>query len=315
MANTNIRELIISVLKQFYSKLSVDIISTKESSSNKVTSISSSSTNTQYPSAKAVNDKFQTLDGSASIASISNDIVTIKSGVSESDGIISNSTGTDIELAKVAKTGSPNDITVEYNSETISLQTALNTIKTNIDTAAQSASTTFYVCPNTANQIPQGFTYYNGVAGTLTARNGTAGRVYLIKNGEDSYLQVIRTGTSTNNYTWTSLGSTTADLTGLVKIITINGRQYAVTEGTSLIDLGEVVTEVNGQTNISNPNTDYVHTVVNTTKNTTAGTKVSTLETQVKIGNVSTGTSGLATAEDVKNNLENKIIIRTWSNS
>lgn len=311
MANTNVRELIISVLKQFYSKLSVDIISTKESSSNKVTSISSSSTNTQYPSAKAVNDKFQTLDGSASIASISNDIVTIKSGVSESDGIISNSIGTDIELAKVAKTGSPNDITVEYNSETISLQTALANIKTGIDNAASAG--TQYIISNSRNTTPSSSTY-NGQSGRLAASATTAGKVYLVSNGNDSYEQWITTQ-SGSTYSWTSLGSTTMDLSGVAKIIILNGRQYAVTEGTTLVDLGTAVTSVTGQTNISNGNTEYVHTVVNTTNNSNTGENANSLETQVKIGNVSTGTSGLATAEDVKNNLENKIIIRTWSNS
>lgn len=50
-------------------------------------------------------------DGSATIASVSSDIVTIKAGVAQSGGAISNSTGADITLAKAAKTGSYTDLT------------------------------------------------------------------------------------------------------------------------------------------------------------------------------------------------------------
>lgn len=281
-------------------------VSSKESNSNKVTSISASSTDTQYPSAKAVQNKINSLDGSASIASVSNDVVTIKTGVSEADGIISNDTGTDIVLAKVAKTGSPSDITVQYNNENVSLQTALANIKTDINTAA-STGTQYIVSSNSSNTP-------SSAGGSLAASATTSGKVYLVPNGTDSYEQWITTQ-SGSTYSWTSLGSTTMDLNGVAKIITLNGKQYAVGEGTTLVDLGTVVTSVTGQTSISNGNTEYVHTVVNTTNDSNTGANVSSLETQVKIGNVSTGTTGLATATDVKTNLDNKIIIRTWSNS
>ncbi len=286
-------------------------VSSKESNSNKVTSISASSTDTQYPSAKAVQNKISSLDGSASIASVSNDIVTIKAGVSEADGIISNDSGTDIVLAKVAKTGSPSDITVQYNNENVSLQTALANIKTDINTAASTG--TQYIVSNSIATTPNSTTY-NGNTGTLAASGTTSGKVYLVPNGTDSYEQWITTQ-SGSTYSWTSLGSTTMDLSGVAKIITLNGKQYAVSEGTTLVDLGTVVTSVTGQSNITNGNTEYVHTVVNTTNDSNTGANVSSLETQVKIGNVSTGTTGLATASDVKTNLDNKIIIRTWSNS
>lgn len=49
-------------------------------------------------------------DGSATIASVSNDIVTIKAGVSQSSGAIGNSSGSDILLAKVAKSGNYSDL-------------------------------------------------------------------------------------------------------------------------------------------------------------------------------------------------------------
>lgn len=52
------------------------------------------------------------LDGSATIASVSEDVVTLKAGVTEADGIVSNSSGSDITLAKVAKTGTAADVAV-----------------------------------------------------------------------------------------------------------------------------------------------------------------------------------------------------------
>lgn len=50
-------------------------------------------------------------DGSATIASVANNVVTIKAGVSQSGGRVANSTGADITLSKVAKTGLLDDLT------------------------------------------------------------------------------------------------------------------------------------------------------------------------------------------------------------
>ena len=310
MANT-VRGFITKALQQFYSKLSTDILSTKESSTNKVTSFSSSSTDTQYPSAKAVNDKFASLDGSANIASVSNNIVTIKSGVSESDGVISNSSGSDITLHKIASTGSPDDMTVQYNSQSVSLSTALTNIKSGIDTA-QSAGTQYVVSSSRATT--PNVTTYNGQTGQLSPSSTTSGKVYLVPNGNDSYTQYVTTQ-SGSTYQWTSLGSTTVDLTGVVKIISVNGKQFAVEEGTTLIDLGDVVKEVTGQATINNANTNYVHVTSTTTKNAATGANTVSLEGQLKTGTISANTSGVATVEDIKPYIDSKIVIRTWTNS
>ena len=53
------------------------------------------------------------LDGSAVIASNVDGVVTIKAGVSEADGKISNATGDDIVLKKVATTGKAADILMD----------------------------------------------------------------------------------------------------------------------------------------------------------------------------------------------------------
>ena len=310
MANT-VREFTIEAISQYHNKLNTDILSTKESSSNKVTEISSSSTDSQYPSAKAVQSKINTLDGTAAIASVSNNVVTLKSGISETNGVISNSSENDITLHKIATTGSPNDINVTYNNESVSLQTALTNIKTGIDNAASVG--TQYIVSNSIQTTPNVATY-NGQTGTLSPSSTTAGRVYLVPNGIDSYVQYITTQSGTT-YSWTSLGSTTVDLSGVAKIISLNGKQYAVSEGTTLIDLGTVVTSINGQSQITNANTSYVHTVASTTLNSSTGSNEVSLETQVKLGSVTNNSAGIAEATDVRANLDNKIIIRTWSAS
>lgn len=310
MANT-VREFTIEAISQYHNKLNTDILSTKESSSNKVTEISSTSTDSQYPSAKAVQSKINTLDGTATIASVSNNVVTLKSGISETNGVISNSSENDITLHKIATTGSPNDINVTYNNESVSLQTALTNIKTGIDNAASVG--TQYIVSNSIQTTPNVATY-NGQTGTLSPSSTTAGRVYLVPNGTDSYVQYITTQSGTT-YSWTSLGSTTVDLSGVAKIISLNGKQFAVSEGTTLIDLGNVVTSINGQSQITNANTSYVHTVASTTLNSSTGSNEVSLETQVKLGSVTNNSAGIAEATDVRAYLDNKIIIRTWSAS
>lgn len=310
MANT-VREFTIEAISQYHNKLNTDILSTKESSSNKVTEISSSSTDSQYPSAKAVQSKINTLDGTATIASVSNNVVTLKSGISETNGVISNSSENDITLHKIATTGSPNDINVTYNNESVSLQTALKNIKTGIDNAASVG--TQYIVSSSIQTTPN-VTTYNGQTGTLSPSSTTTGQVYLVPNGTDSYTQYITTQSGTT-YSWTSLGSTTVDLSGVAKIISLNGKQYAVSEGTTLIDLGTVVTSINGQSQITNANTSYVHTVASTTLNSSTGSNEVSLETQVKLGSVTNNSTGIAEATDVRAYLDNKIIIRTWSAS
>ena len=310
MANT-VREFTIEAISQYHNKLNTDILSTKESSSNKVTEITSSSTDSQYPSAKAVQSKINTLDGTATIASVSNNVVTLKSGISETNGVISNSSENDITLHKIATTGSPNDINVTYNNESVSLQTALTNIKTGIDNAASVG--TQYIVSNSRQTTPN-VTTYNGQTGTLSPSSTTTGRVYLVPNGTDSYTQYI-TSQSCTTYSWTSLGSTTVDLSGVAKIISLNGKQYAVSEGTPLIDLGNVVTSINGQSQITNANTSYVHTVASTTLNSSTGSNEVSLETQVKLGSVTNNSVGIAEATDVRAYLDNKIIIRTWTAS
>ncbi len=256
-------------------------------------------------------DVINTLDSSAIISSINNGIVTIKAGLTETDGVITNSSVQDIVLAKIATTASPSDLNVTYNNTTQDLQTTLNTIKSEINSAA-SSSTEYIVCNNIASEIPSGFTYYNGVTGTMAASSLTTGKVYLIKNSANSYEQVITTQDG-STYSWTSLGSTTVDLTGVVKNITINGTTYSVTTGNN-VNIGEVLTDIIAQTNISNANTDFVH-VTSTVSSASNGQKIVTLSAESNIVTVQSGDNGLANASDIKDYVDNRVIFKNWYNN
>ena len=77
--------------------------------------------------ATAISTAIQALDttNDVTIASESNGVVTIKAGISETDGIIGAGSGSDITLAKVATTGDADD--VEYTTG-VSVKDALDTL-------------------------------------------------------------------------------------------------------------------------------------------------------------------------------------------
>ena len=54
----------------------------------------------------------EALDGSATIASVSSNVVTIKSGITEVDGVVSNNSGNDVVLEEVAITGAAADVSI-----------------------------------------------------------------------------------------------------------------------------------------------------------------------------------------------------------
>lgn len=62
------------------------------------------------PASIARQSAIESLDSTATIASESDDIVTIKNGLVQTDGLVENNEENDIVLAKVAKTGSYNDL-------------------------------------------------------------------------------------------------------------------------------------------------------------------------------------------------------------
>lgn len=93
------------------------------------------------------------LDSTATIASVSSGVVTLKAGLSEVDGIVANNSDSDITLAKVATTGAAED--VDYDNTTSGL-TATNVQAAIDEVAAQSqggvGSKTIWVEDESAGQ-------------------------------------------------------------------------------------------------------------------------------------------------------------------
>lgn len=78
---------------------------------------------TAYDAAGTAANAIAALDGSAEIASVASDIVTIKAGLTETDGVIGNSSAEDIVLAKVAKTGAAADVSITDSGDIITATT------------------------------------------------------------------------------------------------------------------------------------------------------------------------------------------------
>ena len=79
----------------------------------------------------------EALDGSATIASknSSTNVVTIKAGITEADGVVSNSSDADIVLAAVAATGSAADVAVDNSdagTTAVTVQAAIKELKSGI---------------------------------------------------------------------------------------------------------------------------------------------------------------------------------------
>lgn len=82
-----------------------------------------------------VDGKITALDGSATIASKSGNVVTIKTGVTETDGIINNDSGTDIVLDDVAVTGAAADVSYDNTNSHMTattVQAAIDELKSGL---------------------------------------------------------------------------------------------------------------------------------------------------------------------------------------
>lgn len=73
--------------------------------------------------ASQIEEAINALDGEATIATVNSGVVTIKGGIVETNGVVDNSTATDIVLAKVATTGAAADVSV---ADTENVITATN---------------------------------------------------------------------------------------------------------------------------------------------------------------------------------------------
>lgn len=153
-----------------------------------ISEASQSTTNAPTTSAVKtyVDGKINALDGSATIATVNDDdTVTLNSGITETDGIISNS-GSNIVLAKVAKTGSASDVNTEEITDTNgdllisagNVQNVLQTIARDLD-AAVSGSVTSFGGKTGVIEVGNGLTMTNKGANSEVSANVTG---YIVNN-------------------------------------------------------------------------------------------------------------------------------------
>lgn len=273
---------------------------------------------TNVATTEFVHNVIETLDGSATIASVSNNVVTIKTGVTEADGVISNDSGTDIVLEEVAVTGAAADVAYS-NSQSQMLATNVQAAIDALDTRLDSLEGDFNVVISTdAATTPQGVKWGNPeVTGTLAPSADTYHDIYLVpaggSEGTNTYREYITTRSGSADsytYTWEKLGDIAVDLTGYVKSVTVNGKQYAVDTNSTNITLTDVITAITGETAISGGNANFVKVTATTTKNETNGTNITTLSTTAKVQAVATADAsnqGLAEASDVKAYVDGEI--------
>lgn len=291
------------------------ITATTQQTSDKTTNVAT----TEF-----VHNVVDTLDGSATIASVANDVVTIKTGVTETNGVISNDSGTDIVLNKVAVTGNASDVAYSNSQSQMSAQNVQAAIDA-LDTRLDSLEGDFNIVISTdAATTPQGVKWMDGsteITGTLQPGVDTYHDIYLVpaggSEGSNTYKEYITTRTNTGTeqapvyvYGWEKLGDIAVDLTGYVKSVTVNGKQYTVGTDSTNITLTDVITAITGENAIASGNTDFVKVTATTAKTEADGTNITALSTTAKVQAVaSAGASnqGLAEASDVKAYVDGEI--------
>ena len=90
-----------------------------------------------------ITEAIEALDGSATIASVSSGVVTLKAGITEADGVVDNNSDSDITLAKLATTGSATDVSYDNTSSAFTatnVQDAIDEIDTTLDTLGTAAN-------------------------------------------------------------------------------------------------------------------------------------------------------------------------------
>ena len=259
------------------------------------------------------------LNAQVTTASKTNDIVSIKSTLTESDGIISNSSSSTIDLAKVAATGSSGDVTVSYGgSQQNNVQSAITDLDSRV--TSLSGNQIEYILPNSAATTPSGYShYYSGSSyytGTLAASASTMNKIYVCRTTQGGDYHQIMTVKNGSSYSWIDMSTQSIDLTGYAKSVTVNGNAYTTSGSGTDINVGNVITAVTGENAVSGGVQDYV-SVTATTTGGSGGSRTTSLVSRVKTQAVATAAQnqdGLATANDVRGYVQdNQTIIRTWT--
>ena len=232
------------------------------------------------------------LDGSATIASESNGVVTLKAGVSETDGVISNASGSDITLAKVATTGTAADVAV--------VDSAGHFTATDVEAALAELAARV----ENLNQFD-----YEVVSQLPTASASTKYKIYLVQASgtaqQNVYKEYITLGDGTGSpaYYWELLGDTEIDISTKADKVSgaTTGNLASLTAEGNLADSGIAASNVKTkQTAVSDPTasgdaTAFIDTISQDTNGEITVTK-KYVPTVVASTSGSGGSAGLMTA-------------------
>ena len=234
------------------------------------------------PTTKAVKEyvdgKIDGLNGSATIASEANSVVTLKAGITETNGVVSNNSGSDIVLAKVAKTGKAKDVETDaitkQGSEKIivpagNVQDSLQYIARELDAAVAGSVASF-----------------GGETGAITVGNGLK-----MTNKEVS--------ANVNGYIVNNAGTGNKALD--IDSAKVDGN-YTIANTTNLATVGTVKTAIEGLnvSNITGFGKDKTLATLTETDGKVAATfqdieithsKVSDWDSNIGVDNVATGTT------------------------
>lgn len=266
---------------------------------------------TNVATTEFVHNVVETLDTQADVQAVDYTAATSSTGakltfkgVSETNGIIAQGSGaTELQFAKVATTGAAEDVSIadaEGHTEQTTVEGAIDEIYHRIEAMEGSfdvikstnAATTPYNVTWIDNTDPE---HPQTVTGTLEASDDTFHKIYLVpvdSTGTNKYAEYITTKDTsgqTTTYDWERLGTIDVDLTGYVKSVTVNGKQYLVDSNSTNITLTDVITSIVGETAISGGDENVVKVEATTVKDTTNGTNITTLSTTAKIEEVADG--------------------------
>lgn len=136
---------------------------------------------------KEVKDAVEALDSTAGIASVSNNVVTIKNGLTEADGIVTNNSGADIVLEEVAYTGAAADVSVADANNYFKATTAEGVFKELAEDLADAINAGKVIVEEggESGNILKSYSFYQGVLTTDTPEQKAAKKLTTVNIPKD----------------------------------------------------------------------------------------------------------------------------------
>lgn len=239
---------------------------------------------------KAINDEIAGMNGTATIASATDGVVTIKAGVKQTDGKIAQGEDADITLAKVATTGEADDVKTStinpaaYSNVTNPFDTTISATWTAAVTA-NTLATTDTVEESLEKLDKKIAALETEIAADETAINNTFANVKNALGAEDDFTMDFSDLTGADAKTKTNVHDAIMAVEAEVTAanVTIDGHKGAITTGNGLTDVEAesgsfaVKAKENGYINVTADGVDVKN--VDTEGKSTADTDLATVKT------------------------------------